>query len=177
MEELIAKRYINALRQTMDEASLEASSTLFDVLALSFKDAKFTQIMKSSDVSSDQKEALLLDAVKGAGSEQVNNLVKLLVENGRIFIIPAMAAELKKEIARMTKKYNGVVYSNSDIDAATLEGLASGLGKRVEASIVLDFIKTDYDGIKVEVADLGVEINFSKSRMNSQLVDYILKAI
>ena len=177
MEALIAKRYITALKQTMNEASLEASSTLFDALALCFEDAKFVQIMRSSDIGSDQKEALLLEAVKAAGSEQVNNLVKLLVENGRVFIIPAIASELKKEIARMTKKYTGVVYSNSDIDATTIEGLASGLGKRVDATIALDFVKSDFDGIKVEVADLGVEINFSKSRMNSQLVDYILKAI
>jgi F-type H+-transporting ATPase subunit delta len=177
MEELIAKRYVNALKQTCDEASLEAVSALFDGLAVSFKYAKFNQIMESSDVSSDQKEALLLDAVKPAGSEQVNNLVKLLVEKGRIAVIPAMAVALRKEIARMKNSYTGVVYSNNDIDAATIDGLAAGLGKRVDANIVLNFVKTDFDGIKVEVADLGVEINFSKSRMNTQLVEHILKAI
>jgi F-type H+-transporting ATPase subunit delta len=146
-------------------------------LAASFEDAKFNQIMESSDVSSDQKEALLLDAVKAAGSEQVNNLVKLLVEKRRIAVIPAMAVALKQEIARMKNSYTGVVYSNNDIDASTMDGIAAGLGKRVDANIVLNFVKTDFDGIKVEVADLGVEINFSKSRMNTQLVDYILKAI
>jgi F-type H+-transporting ATPase subunit delta len=177
MEELIAKRYINALKQATDAASLEAISTVFEALASAFKDAKFNQIMGSSDIDAGQKEALLLDAVKAAGSEQVNNLVKLLVENGRIAIIPALAAELNKEIARMNKSYTGVVYSNSDIDAATLEGLAQGLGKRVDATVALDFVKSDFDGIKVEVADLGIEIDFSKSRMNKQLIEFISKAI
>jgi F-type H+-transporting ATPase subunit delta len=177
MEELIAKRYINALKQTTDTASLEAISGVFDAVASAFKDAKFNQIMNSSDVSADKKEALLLEAVKTAGSEQVNNLVKLLVEKGRIAIIPTLASELKKEIARMQKSYTGAVYSNSDVDAQTIEGLAAGLGKRVDATIALDFVKSDFDGIKVQVADLGIEINFSRSRMNKQLVEFISKAI
>jgi len=177
MEELIAKRYISALKQTMDAASLEGVSTVFSVLAESFSNAKFVQIMMSSDVSDSDKEAFLLGAVKAAGSEQLNNLVKLLVEKGRVGIIPAMATELRKEIARSKKSFSGVIYSNSDIDAATISGLASGLGKRVDAEIALAFVKNDFDGVKVEVADLGVEINFSKSRMNTQLVEHILKAI
>ena len=177
MEELIAKRYINALKQTMDAASMEAVAAVFEGLATSFEDAKFNQIMNSSDVSAQDREALLLDAVKAAGSEQVNNLVKLLVEKGRVNVIPAMATELKKEIARTNKSYAGVVYSDSDIDANTMEGLAAGLGKRVDAQIALDFVKTDFDGIKLEVADLGIEINFSKSRLNKQLVEFISKAI
>ena len=177
MEELIAKRYINALKQAIDAASLEGISAVFDAVAAAFGDAKFNQIMNSSDIRAGQKEALLLDAVKAAGSEQVNNLVRLLVENGRIAIIPALAKELKKELARMKKSYSGVVYSNSDIDATTLAGLATGLGKRVDATIALDFVKSDFDGIKVEVADLGIEIDFSKSRANKQLVEFISKAI
>jgi F-type H+-transporting ATPase subunit delta len=177
MEELIAKRYIDALKQTMDAGSMEAVASVFDGLAASFEDAKFDQIMNSSDVSAQDREALLLDAVKAANSEQVNNLVKLLVEKGRVNVIPAMATELKKEIARTNKSYTGVVYSDSDIDANTMEGLAAGLGKRVDAQIALDFVKTDFDGIKVEVADLGIEINFSKSRLNKQLVEFISKAI
>jgi F-type H+-transporting ATPase subunit delta len=177
MEELIAKRYINALKQTMDATSIEAAAAVFNGLAASFEDAKFNQIMKSSEVSAQDREALLLDAVKAAGSEQVNNLVKLLVEKGRVNVIPAMAAELKKEIARTNKSFAGVVYSDTDIDANTMEGLAAGLGKRVDAQIALDFVKTDFDGIKVDVADLGIEINFSKSRLNKQLDEFISKAI
>jgi F-type H+-transporting ATPase subunit delta len=177
MEALIAKRYINALKKSTDEASLEAICDLFSSVAESFKDAKFNQIINSSDIAAEQKEALLLDAVKPAGSEQVNNLVKLLVENGRITIIPTLAKELKKELAAMKKSYTGTVSSNTALDAGALEGLASGLGKRLDATIELAFAQTDFDGIKVEVADLGIEINFSKSRLNKQLVEHISKAI
>ena len=177
MEELIAKRYIKALKETTDEASLGSVSIIFDALASEFANTKFDQIMNSPDVAAAEKEALLLESVKGAKSDQVNNLIKLLVENGRINVIPAIAVEMKKEIARNTKSYSGVIYSNSDIDANTIKGLSTDLGKKVDASIELEFVKTDFDGIKLEVEDLGIEINFSKSRLNMQLVEHILKAI
>ena len=35
----------------------------------------------------------------------------------------------------------------------------------------------DYDGIKVDIEGLGLEVGFSKDRLKSQLKDYILKAV
>jgi len=178
MEELIAKRYVKALASTVDAAALEKIATTFGSLACAYQDEpKFQQILVATDVSNADKAALLLDAVASAKSEPVNNMMKLLVQNGRVAVIPAIAKELKKAIARQNKSYTGAVYSNSGIDAKTLEGLSAGLGKKVDASIALEFVQTDFNGIKLEVEDLGIEINFSKSRMDMQLVEHILKAI
>ena len=35
----------------------------------------------------------------------------------------------------------------------------------------------DYDGIKVDIDGLGVEVGFSKERLKSQLIHHILKAV
>ena len=88
-----------------------------------------------------------------------------------------MAEEMRKEIARGSKNYSGVVYSNEDVDAKTLTDLSSGLGKKVDATVELTFIKSDYDGLKVEVADLDMEINFSKTRVNGRGADQTQAAI
>jgi len=177
MKELIAKRYIKALKESTDDASMENVELLFDALASEFENDKFNQIVNSPEVSAAEKEALLLESVKTAKSTQINNLIKLLVENGRIDIIPSIATEMKKELARSKKSYSGIIYSNSDIDEKTISSVSSGLAKKVDADIKLEFVKTDFDGIKVEVEDLGIEINFSKSRMNMQIIEHILKAI
>ncbi len=177
MEELIAKRYIKAIQEVSSEADFETISDLFDALAGSFEDEKFLQIVNSPSVSNEQKKEILLGAVSSAQSEPVNNLIALWAENGRINVIPAIAGEMKKEIARLKKSYIGTVYSNNDMDASAIEGLSSGLGKKVDATIALSFVKNDFDGVKVEVPDLNIEINFSKSRINTQLVEHILKAI
>jgi len=177
MQELIAKRYVKSLGEATGAESLANIAEIFAAIAENFSNDKFIAVMENPEVANADKESILLDAVKSAGSEKLNNFIKLLVENGRISIIPAMAEEMRKEIARSSKNYSGVVYSNEDVDAKTLTDLSAGLGKKVDATVALTFIKSDYDGLKVEVADLDMEINFSKTRVNAQLVEHILKAI
>jgi len=177
MEELIAKRYIKAMNSGADVASIQNMTSIFSTLAESFKDAKFLQIINNPNVSSNDKAEILLEAVASADSSQVNNLIKLLVENKRINIIPAIAQELRKDLASSTKTYEGIVYSDSEIDANTMKELGSGLSKKFDSTITLRYVQDNFDGIKVDVEDLGVEINFSKTRINSQIIEHIVKAI
>jgi F-type H+-transporting ATPase subunit delta len=177
MEALIAKRYVRALASVMGKKALANTATLFAALAEAYEDKAFADLINNPDVEASVKEELLLSLVKSAKSEAINNLMKLLVEKRRLGIIPAMAEELRLTLARMSRTYTGKVYSNETVEAKTLETMAVELGKKMDAKIALDFIESDYDGIKVEVEDLGVEIDLSKSRLNAQLVEHILKAI
>ncbi|MBA1438145.1 MAG: F0F1 ATP synthase subunit delta [Epsilonproteobacteria bacterium] len=177
MEELIAKRYVKALTEDADLESVQGFSAVFSALADSFQDDQFLNIVTNPNVTMDDKTSILLDAVKKAESEPLNNFIKLLMEKKRVQIIPAIAQELKKDIAISTKTYSGKVFSDSDIDTDVLETLSSGLSKKFDASISLDFIKNDFNGIKVEVEGLGIEINFSKDRIDNQIIQHIIKAI
>ena len=124
-----------------------------------------------------EKETLLLDSVKSVESKEINNLISLLVEKNRIAVIPAIAEGMRKMMARSNKTYTGTVYSNSDINEESMKSISNGLSKKVDANVSLTFVKNDFAGIKVDVEDLGIEINFSKSRINSQMIEHILKAI
>ena len=177
MEELIAKRYIKALKGEFDLKTVQNISSVFDALADSFKDDKFVSIIINPEVNAKDKSEILLEAVKPAKSDKINNFIKLLVENKRIDIIPAIAKELKKDIANTTKTYEGIVYSDSDIDTNVINELAKGLSKKFDSTISFTFVKNDFNGIKVEVEGLGIEINFSKDRIDSQIIDHIIKAI
>ena len=177
MEELIAKRYIKALKSSSDVESMTNITSVFSALADSFKDDKFIKIIDNPNVQTSDKLEILLEAVKSAKSSQIDNLIKLLVENKRVNIIPAMAIELKKDVAISTKTYDGVISSNSDIDSKVVAELSSGLSKKFDSNITLIFVKNDFNGIKVDVEGLGIEINFSKDRIDSQFIEHIIKAI
>jgi F-type H+-transporting ATPase subunit delta len=58
-----------------------------------------------------------------------------------------------------------------------MQELSDGLSKKFDSKISLSYVKDDFNGIKVDVQDLGIEINFSKSRINSQMIEHIVKAI
>jgi F-type H+-transporting ATPase subunit delta len=177
MEELIAKRYIKALSFDSDIESMKNVTSIFETLAEAFKNDNFLNVIENPEVKSNDKASILLDAVKTANSDKINNLIKLLVENKRINIIPAIANELKKDLAHSTKTYYGRIFSDTDIESKVIDDLSSGLSKKYNSTISLLFVKNDFNGIKVEVSDLGIEINFSKDRIDSQLIEHIIKAI
>lgn len=175
--ELIAKRYIKPVIQSCDETSLDNLSTLLSAVAKAYENEKFNHIMNSNDVSESAKCQLVLDMVASANSTLVNNLIKLLSENGRLPLIPVIADQLKREIGRAKRTFTGRIYSNNAVDQASVDTIARDLGAKMGATIALSYVASDFDGVRVEVDDLNVEINFSKSRLNAQLVEHILKAI
>lgn len=175
--ELIAKRYIKPLMESCDQISLENLAELLSAVAQGYNNDKMKNIMNSGDVSENAKCQLILDMVAPASSSLVNNLIKLLSENGRLSLIPAIADQLAREINRAKRTYTGRIYSNNVVDQSSVETIARNLGAKMGSTISLSYVPSDYDGIRVEVDDLNVEINFSKSRLNAQLVEHILKAI
>jgi len=175
--EMIAKRYVQSLMDLLDTPSLDNASELFNVISTAFDDAKFLQIMNSNDIAVDLKTSLILEMVKSVKSQEINNFIKLLGENGRLSLIPAIAKELKREIASIKRVYNGRIYAVSAMDQASIDTIATDLGKKMGATISLQYLPSDTDGVRVEVDGLNIEIDFSKSRLNAQIIEHILKAI
>ncbi len=176
-EELISKRYVKPLLQMCDSSTYESLIELFDSLAAGFNDVKFAHIIASGDISINQKRDILLDIVKPAQSNIIDNFIKILAENNRLELIPFIAKEIKRQIGAIRREYSGFIYSKDAIEQGTIDTIASDLGKKMDSKINLTYVASDYDGIRVEVDGLNVEINFSKTRLNSQLVEHILKAI
>lgn len=177
MEELIAKRYIKAIKESSDSSSVKLVASVLSVLAEAFENEKFVAIINNPDVDSKQKSEILLSSTKNVNSKEVDNLIKLLAENNRLNILPAIAEGFRKDLASSTKTYTGIVYSDSDLDDKTIQDLGSGISKKFDSTITLTFVKNDFNGIKVSVEDLGVEIDFSKSKITNQIIEHIIKAI
>lgn len=175
--ELIAKRYIKPLIGLCDQNALDNLSELLNTIASAYENDKFVTIMNSGDVSNEAKTALVLDMAAPAKSKTADNLIKLLAENGRLNLIPALAEELAHEIARIKRLYKGRIYCDGMMDQSSVDAIARDLGKKVGATISLESVESNFDGVRVEVDDLNIEVNFSKSRLNAQLVEHILKAI
>ncbi|MFZ2969390.1 MAG: F0F1 ATP synthase subunit delta [Sulfuricurvum sp.] len=175
--EMIAKRYVKSLVSLLDAVSLDNASDLFTVLATAFEEPKFLQIMHSDDIATSAKTDLILGMVESLKSDEMVNFIKLLGENGRLLLIPAIAHELKRQIGAMKRVYNGRIYSVSTIDQGAIDSIAQDLGSKMGASIALTFVESACDGVRVVVDGLNVEIDFSKSRLNAQMTEHILKSI
>jgi len=176
MEELIAKRYVKALIKTSDVKELEKYSQMLEALSSLFKDKKIASILYSPEINEKKKCELLLDGLKEA-DEKFKNLLKLLAEKKRIYLIEEIAKELKKELYKIKNEYLGKVYSETELSEKEIKEIEESLSKKVGAKIILQKSPQKFDGIKVEVDSLGIEISFSKSKLKNQIIEHILKAI
>ncbi len=172
----VSKKYVKALISIYDKDKLvEISSALNDMVP-AFKNPKLKTILYSSDVDRDKKVDFLISLLQKS-DEKIKNLFKLLAEYGRLELIPTIAKELNFQVAKLTNTHKGVVISDKELSNDKVEEIAKKLSSKFDTNIVLDSKKSDYNGIKVEVDTLGVEVAFSASRLKEQLKNHILKSI
>lgn len=174
--DLIAKKYANAIISSND--SYKISSILFSLKEIvpAFCDKKFVEIIDSMYVSSSQKVDFVLSLVSNAPYEVVN-FIKLLGEKKRLSIIPSVVSIIDSDISAKNNTYNGIVYSKMPLQSSYLSDLSISLSNKFNKNIYLEYVQNDYDGIKVDIEGLGVEIGFSKDRFKKSVAEHILKAV
>ena len=177
MKDQIAKRYTDALVEGMDTKDLVALQEIFASLTDVLEDEKVKPIFFSPYMNDEERQDMLLKAVASAKSEKVNNVIKLLVEKRRIDVFGAIADSLALIVAKQNKAYAGKIFANSDIKKETLKKFGDNVGKKVDADVSFESVKDDYNGVKIAVDDLGIEISFSKSNVRNQMIQHILKSI
>ena len=176
MKDLIAKRYVKALLDGKDAATAEAVCKELTEVSSAFADEKFNAIVTSTEVNSDQKVELISSFVEGS-SDTTKNLIKLLGSNKQLDIIPYIVKELTTQIAILNNQYTGVVYTNNELGSEYIASIEEKFSKKFDVNLTLTQDVCDYDGIKVDIEGLGVEISFSKERLKSQMINHILKAV
>ena len=174
MEELIAKRYAQALSSVSKDLSgiLEVLNVLSEVISSS----EIKSTLTSPIISSEQKTEMVLSAISDDDNILVN-FIKILGENKRLDLIPAITKVLNTDQQRVSNEYEGVLKSTSSLDEATLANLEETLKRYTGSTIKLTQEKTDLEGLRVSVDDLGIEVNFSKQRVKEQLIDFIKKSL
>jgi len=172
----ISKKYVKALVESVDKSKLADISASLSSIVPAFKETKVKTLLYANDISKEKKVEFLTSLMDGC-DEKIVNLFKLLAEYGKLDLIPSIAAELDYETAQILNKHRGLVISDKELSADKISQIAKNLSKKFDTTIELEAKKSDYNGIKVEVETLGVEIAFSADRLKSQLSEYILKAI
>lgn len=176
MSGAIAKKYVNALMSSCNDAELTEIYGLLTQLVGAFTIEKFHNIILSPDVSAKAKEELVLSLVETKNTK-FQNFIKLLSHNDRLTLISVIAKELKYQLSLKNNTYEGNVATNFKMSQAQVSMLEENFSKKFHAKIKLNANEKSYPGIKVELDDLGVEVSFSVERLKAQLTEHILKAI
>lgn len=174
MEELIAKRYAKALSSVSN--NIAGIAEVLNVLTEVINTQEVKSALNSPIVSSEKKTEMILSTISDDDSTLVN-FIKILGENKRLDLIPAISKVLNTDLQKVSNEYEGVLSSKETLDAKALTKLEKTLKKYTGSTIKLTQEKTDLEGLRVSVDDLGIEVNFSKQRVKEQLIDFIKKSL
>jgi len=177
MVELVAKRYAKALMEIDAGKKIESFIDALEGVASALEEPKAKEIIASPLVSAEDKIALITEALGKKADPVLVELIKVMGEKERLSLIPDLTAILTFEKKKESNSFVGRVESRNTLDASELKSLEAALSKHSGAEIKLEQVKSDLNGVKVEVEDLGLELNFSKDRVKTALLDYIQKAL
>ena len=175
MEELIAKRYAKALSLTSKD--LTAVAEVLNVLTEVISEEDINRILTSPMVADEKKTEMILSALGKNADSSLVNFIKVLGEKKRLDLIPAIAKVVNSDLQKELNQYEGVLKSNETLGKEDLSKLEKTLEKYTGSKIKLTQEKTDLNGMRVSVDDLGIEVNFSKQRVKEQLIDFIKKSL
>lgn len=177
MSNLVAKRYVKALTKSRNLEHIDVINQQLKLISTAYLNEKFQNIIGSVDVTTYNKVDLVLSFLGDRNDYLVNNLIILLGKNRRLGIIPAISKELEKEYAILINSYVGIVYSNENLSNEFLNELETNFENKFNIKLQLTNQICEYDGIKVDIDGLGVEIGFAKNKFKSQMIEHILKAV
>jgi F-type H+-transporting ATPase subunit delta len=175
MEELIAKRYVSALSSVSKD--IAGIAKVLSVLSEAIDNKEVKTALTSPIVPAEKKTEMILSALGKKADATLVNFIKVLGENKRLDLIPAIAKVLNANLQKESNQYEGVLKSKKTLGDKELSKLEKTLKKYTGSTIKLTQEKTDLDGLRVSVDDLGIEVNFSKQRVKEQLIDFIKKSL
>ncbi len=176
MKEVIAKRYIKALKLSSSIEELENFYKILDSISIALLEPKFADIIYSPEVSKEVKVNLILDSISNI-DEKLKNFIKIIGEYKRFDILPEVTKELRYQLALTKNKFEGKVFTSKKLTNVQIKELTNSFNQKLNTEIILTQEIGDFNGVKVEINDLGVEIGFSKDRLENQIIEHILKAI
>ena len=175
MEELIAKRYATALSSVAKD--IKGITDILNVLSEVISTDEVKTALTSPIVTAEKKTEMILSTLGKDADSTLVNFIKILGENKRLDLIPAIAKVLNSDLQKESNKYEGILKSSKKLAKEELSKLEKALEKYTGSTITLKQEKTDLDGLRVSVDDLGIEVNFSKQRVKEQLIDFIKKSL
>lgn len=176
MSDNISNRYIKAILASFSSKDLGELLGALCEINLAFRNNKFKEIINSPMLNSEKKAEFIISAIKNPSKKCVN-LIKILAQNNRLMIIPTLTQRLNYANSRQKNQFEGVIYSKFNISSQQKKALEESFSNKFNAKIVLENCQNDFNGIKINIENLGVEINFSIDRLRNLLSEHILKAI
>jgi F0F1-type ATP synthase delta subunit len=178
----LSKRYSKALIEAYsgDVEKLQASLDALLRISSAFRIDKFRDIQNLGNVDSNSK-ADLVRAVADYNDAYFGRFLNLLINENRLTQCESIAEEVRLFLTSKSGTFFGECYSTFAISDETRNEISKAIslriGKTVELSGASLAPTNDFDGIRVQIKDLNVEVTLNKPAIAHEIVASVLQQI
>lgn len=150
----IARPYAEALFKA-SVSDLPAVALWLDELAAIAGNPQLLQFSDNPKVTANQVFDVIAGVAKSALPERAKNFLRTVIENGRLAVLPEIAAQFRALKNAQGGSSDAVVYSAFPIDGAALADVAATLEKRFgrKLNVAVELQPELIGGIRVVVGD------------------------
>lgn len=150
----IARPYAEALFKAAS-ADLEGAAAWVEALQEIAKDPLLRQFSDNPNVSAEQVFDVIVSVAKLSLPAQATNFLRTVIENGRLSVLPEIAAQFRAMKNAQSGSSDAVVYSAFEIDETALGELAATLEKRFarKLNVSVELQPDLIGGVRVVVGD------------------------
>jgi len=164
-----ARPYANAVYDLANEtATLDSWSDALANLAAVICDAQISRLLDNPETGKTEKGELVIQVLGDNLSQQQQNLVKLMAENGRLKLMPDVVEQFEAARAKAENKIEAEVLSAFELTAEQASELVNTLknkfGKEVTLTTTID--ESLIGGVVIKAGDIIIDASM-KSQLDS----------
>lgn len=167
----LARPYAEAMFEVAAKGDVQAVSQQIDALAVVAADERLRQFADSPKVSTQQVFDLIGSVVATPLSEQMKNLLRAVIDNGRLTVLPEIAAQFHELANAGAGVSDATVYSAFPIEPTQLADVVKALEQRFARKLnaTVEVEPALIGGIRVvvgdEVLDTSVKARLEQMKM------------
>lgn len=164
-----ARPYANAVYDTAHENNaLDSWSDALANLANVVNDAQMSKLLDDPELGKIQKGELLIQVLGDKLTEQQQNLVKLMAENGRLKLMPDVVEQFEVARAKAENKIEAEVISAFELSAEQTNKLVNTLKNKLGCEITLTTTIDEslIGGVIIKAGDTIIDASM-KSQLDS----------
>ncbi|MBQ0933806.1 F0F1 ATP synthase subunit delta [Ideonella paludis] len=167
----IARPYAEALFRAVGGDNAQALASQLEAVGQVSGNPQLRQFADSPKVSAQQVFDLVASVVNATMSPKISNLLKAVIDNGRLVALPEIAAQFRALVNASSGISDATIYSAFALDASTLAETVATLekrfGRKLNATVVID--ESLIGGIRVVVGDEVLDTSI-KARLEQMKV-------
>jgi F-type H+-transporting ATPase subunit delta len=166
----IARPYAEALFKAT-QSELSATADWLDELAAVAANAQLLQFADNPKATHQQVFDLISGVSQQKASAVAQNFLRTVIDNGRLSVLPEVAAQYRAHVNAQSGLSDAQVYSAFDIDAATLAGIGEVLQQRFgrKLNLTVKLAPELIGGVRVVVGDEVLDTSV-KARLDQMKV-------